>query len=208
MISRFYHIVVLLALAIAGCSAASSHALAADWDRVDWGMTSQQIAAAYGKRARVLDPPIVFGDSYAEVVVLDIPLADQPFRAYFQMDNRSHRLAHVLLERRRQYADPTIWNAVVKDLREELGSPAHACSKEGERGRPTVVNGVWKRPGETVEATYLDFAAPTARLGQNGEITPVDPLLVQPLYRSLYPARRIVIRYSKEGESGLGCGRS
>jgi len=202
MMCRFYHIAVLLALAIPRAAAA------ADWDRVDWGMTAQQVAEAYGTRARVLEPPIVFGDSYAEVVVLDIPFAGQPFRAYFQMDNRTHRLAPVLLERRRQYADPALWNGVVRELRQELGSPAHACTKEGVRGKPTVVNGVWRRPGETVEATYLDFAAPTVRFGENQELPPVDPLIVQPLYRHLYPARRIVIRYSQNGESGLGCGRS
>jgi hypothetical protein len=199
MTRSFYHIAAALAALIARPAAA------ADWDRVSWGMTSTAIAAIYGERAKVLSSPIVFGDSYVDVVLLDVGFADYKFRAYFQMDNATHRLAHVMLERRRQHANPKIWNAVVKGLRETLGKPSRACNEAGERGRPTRVEGVWQRPDETVEATYLDFATPVERYNPSDLLGPDLLIEVQPFYRNLYPARRILIRYSQKGVGRLGC---
>ena len=85
---------------------------ASGWDRVDWGMTSNEIAAIYGARAQRLGAPIVFGDSYSDIVLRNRPFAGYPFLIYFQMDKTSGRLAHVLLERRRQYATRLIFDRV------------------------------------------------------------------------------------------------
>jgi len=194
-----YHIAALLALVIV-----PEPALGAGWDRVAWGASSAEIAAAYGERARVLQHPIIFGDSYADIVLLDTPFAGYAFRVYFQMDKATSRLAHVLLERRRQYANPKVWNAVVAGLREMHGPPDDACNEAAERGRPTVVEGVWQRPGETVTASYLDFAAPVMRYSPNEYLAPNQLLEVQPYYHNLYPARRIVVRYSVTTEPSPG----
>lgn len=198
MTRLFYHIVALAVLIAAPAGAA-------DWDRVSWGMDSAAIAAAYGERAKILSAPIVFGDSYVEVVLLDVPIGDYPFRAYFQMDNATHRLAHVLLERRRQYANPRTWNTVVKELEMQLGKPSRACNEVGDRGKPTIVEGLWQRPDETIEATYLDFATPVERYNPSNLLGPDVLIEVQPFYRNLYPARRILIRYSQKGRGKLGC---
>jgi hypothetical protein len=195
----FYHIAPLLAVLIAAPAAA------AGWDRVAWGATAAEIAAAYGERARVLDPPIDFGAFYAQIVLLDVPYAGYPFRVYFQMDPRTKRLAHVLLERRRQYASPNAWNAVVKALDAELGRPDHACNRVGERGKPTIIDGIWQREGDAVEASYLDFATPVIRYSPEATLPPEQLLEVQPFYRNLYPARRILIRYSPAGTKAMGC---
>src|SRR5258708_19242305 len=61
-------------------------AAAAGWDRVTWGMTASEIAAAYGDRALRLSSPIVFGDSYVELALREQGFSGYPFRVYFQMD--------------------------------------------------------------------------------------------------------------------------
>src|SRR5271166_4534481 len=70
-------------VAILACGilpAAGRPALAAGWDRVTFGMSSAQIAAAYGAQAVVLTSPIVFGDSYVDVALREVRFAGLPFR--------------------------------------------------------------------------------------------------------------------------------
>jgi hypothetical protein len=194
----FYHIAVLLACLIPGREAAA-------WDRVAWGMTSEQIAQAYGDRALLLTEPIVFGDSYVDVALRDFPFAGYPFLVYFQMDPQSHRLAHVMLERRHAYASPKVWNAVVARLHEELGPEILACNRPGNRGKPMDIAGFWQPPDETVKATFLDFAAPVLRYTTEEYLAPDSLLGVQPFLRNLYPKRRILIRYSPRDPKAVAC---
>jgi hypothetical protein len=177
---------ILAALLAVLCGAPASPAAAVGWDRAAWGMTVSEIAAAYGDRALHLASPIVFGDSYAEIVLRDQIFAGYPFRVYFQMDPTTHRLAHVLLERRRQYATPAIFAQVGAALREQLGAESYTCGSPADRGKPTAIDRIWRRPDETVVASYLDFAA---------EI----------LLYSNDPARRILIRYSPAGRGSAAC---
>src|SRR5260221_3081223 len=141
---------------------------------------ASEITAVYGDRALRLAPPIVFGDSYAQIVLRDQIFAGYPFRVYFQMDPATHRLAHVLLERRRQYATPAIFAQVGAALREQLGAASAVCGSTWDRGKPTAIDRIWRRPDQTVVASFLDFAA---------EI----------LLYSNDPARRILIQYSPAG---------
>jgi hypothetical protein len=175
-------------LVAALCSTLAWQADAAGWDRTTWGMTTTEIAAAYGDRAMRLTSPIVFGDSYVDIVLRNQVFAGYPFRVYFQMDPATHRLAHVLLERRRQDATRAIFAQVGTVLREQLGAESATCGSPADRGKPTTIDHIWRRPDETVVASYLDFAA---------EI----------LLYSNDPARRILIRYSPAGHGGDACMR-
>ena len=168
------------------CSALVAPAAAAGWDRAAWGMTVSEITAVYGDRALRLASPIVFGDSYAQIVLRDQIFAGDPFRVYFQMDPATHRLAHVLLERRRQYATPAIFAQVGAALREQLGAESAVCGSPVDRGKPTAIDRIWRRPDQTVVASFLDFTA---------EI----------LLYSNDPARRILIRYSPAGRGSDTC---
>jgi len=161
---------------------------ASGWGRVDWGMTSNDIAAIYGARGQRLGAPIVFGDSYSDIVLRNQPFSGYPFLVYFQMDNASGRLAHVLLERRRQYATRLIFDRVVETLRHDLGPESKRCGGAADRGKPTTIDLLWKRNEETVVLSFLDFAS---------EI----------LDYSNDPARRILIRYSPAGRGPETCKR-
>ena len=76
--SRRGTVTALLALLSA---ALPSPIAAAGWDRVDWGMTSNDIAAIYGARAQRLGSPIVFGDSYSDIVLRNQPFGQQTVNA-------------------------------------------------------------------------------------------------------------------------------
>jgi hypothetical protein len=192
----------LLAAPLLALSAASGRA--AGWDRVEWGMTAREVAAAYGDRVKLLSPPIEFGDSLAPVVLLDTPFGGYGFRVYFQIDKASQRLAHVLLERRRQYADPEIFRTVIETLRRERGREDLVCDRRGGRGAPSLVERIWRGADATVVASYLDFAAPVLDYPPE-EILNRDRLLAeQPRYKSLYPQRRLLIRYGPGG-AGASC---
>jgi hypothetical protein len=161
-------------------AALPSPVVASGWDRVDWGMTSNDIAVLYGARAQRLGSPIVFGDSYSDIVLRDQPFAAYPFRVYFQMDKTSGRLAHVLLERRRQYATRFIFDRVVETLRHDLGPESERCGGPADRGKPTTIDLLWRRNEKTVVVTFLDFAAGILEYSND-------------------PARRILSRYSPPG---------
>src|SRR5258708_36736132 len=77
------------------------------------------------------------------------------------MDPATHRLAHVLLERRRQYATPAIFAQVGAALREQLGAESAVCGSPVDRGKPTAIDRIWRRPDQTRGASFLDFAAET-----------------------------------------------
>jgi hypothetical protein len=165
-------------------------AAAAGWDKVDWGMTAPQLAAAYGAKAKRLQPPIEFGDSYAEVVLTDMAFAGESFRVYFQMDKRTHRLAHVLLERRRQYATPAIFATVLKTLGDQYGTAALACD------RGSFVDHYWQNSGETIEASFLGFSGPALAYQPDQYDDPRRPLAEQVPTQNVSPDRRLLVRFS------------
>ncbi|MDB5405815.1 MAG: hypothetical protein JWL84_727 [Rhodospirillales bacterium] len=171
-------------------SLVAAPAAAAGWDKAQWGMTASQLAAAYGASAHVLQPPIEFGDSYAEVVLTDVAFAGETFRVYFQMDKRTRRLAHVLLERRRQYATPAIFAKVLATLGDRYGSAALGCD------RGSFVDRFWQASDETIEASFLGFAGPTLDYLPDQYDDPRRPLAEQVPLQNVSPDRRLVVRYS------------
>ena len=171
----------------------AAQAEAAGWDKAQWGMSAPEIAAAYagyGARAHRLQPPIEFGDSYAEVVLTDVEFAGFAFRVYFQMDKRTRRLAHVLIERRRQYATPAIFARIVATLEDLNGPAALACD------RRDFVDRFWQGADETIKASYLGFAGPTLDYLPDQYDDPRRSLAEQAPLQSVSPDRRLLVRYS------------
>jgi hypothetical protein len=185
--------VILLLLLAARAEAAGSDRPVWDkaaWDKAAWGMTAPQLAAAYGTGARRLQPPIEFGDSYAEVVLTDASFAGEAFRVYFQMDKRTHRLAHVLLERRRQYATPAVFAKVLATLGDQYGAAALECARGG------FVDRYWQAPDETIKASFLGFSGPSFDYLPDQYDDPRRSLAEQAPLQNVSPDRRLLVRYS------------
>jgi len=72
----------------------------AGWDKARWGMTMDELAAAFGPRLKKLPAPIYYRDSLAMQIVDDVTLGGVRFVALFQMDPGAGRLVQVLLRAR------------------------------------------------------------------------------------------------------------
>ena len=155
------------------------------WDRTRWGMNSAEVARLYRGRAVTLSGRIEFERLYTDVALRKEPFAGYDFTVYFQMDDKTHRLAQVLLERRRQYATAAAWRGVLAALGRSFG----AATKSGERhgdplaGEPQISERAWALPTTTVYASYLDFGN-----GGRGELS-----------------RRLLIRYAPTQRAAAAC---
>jgi hypothetical protein len=151
------------------------------WDRTRWGMTSAEIARLYRGRAVTLSGRIDFDRLYTDVALRKQPFAGHDFTVYFQMDNKTHRLSQVLLERRRQYATAAAWRDVLATLEHSFGATTKSCERHGNplSGEPQISERVWALPTTTVYASYLDFG--------NGERSELS--------------RRLLVRYAPAGKT-------
>jgi hypothetical protein len=183
---------LLAALLLAG--AAHAAAAAADlkgWDRTRWGMSSEEIARAYGDAAVRLDGRVEFAHLYSDVGLRKSPFAGLDFIVYFQMDAQ-HRLAQVLLQRLKQRATGAAWEATLGALEAAFGVPTAACDRRGNplTGTPAVVERVWSLPTTTVRASFIATGAvtPEHAPGDDGNL-----------------ARRLLIRYAPTRAGAAAC---
>jgi hypothetical protein len=176
---------LLLAAAAALTPLAARAADLPGWDRTRWGMTSAEIARLYRGRAVALSGRIDFNQLYTDVALRKEPFAGYDFTVYFQMDDNTHRLAQVLLERRRQYATPAAWRDVLAALGRSFGAARKSCERHGNplAGEPQISERVWALPTTTVYASYLDFG--------NGERSELS--------------RRLLVRYAPTQRAAAAC---
>src|ERR1700726_1598903 len=97
--------------------------IAEAWQGAYWGQSSAALVAHLGKGATVLSPPIDFGDSYADVVLRDVPVGGFPLIAYFQMDKATHGLKRIQLERPRHGVNPAAFRGILAALEAAYGAP-------------------------------------------------------------------------------------
>ncbi|HXQ65129.1 MAG TPA: hypothetical protein VN980_01035 [Alphaproteobacteria bacterium] len=135
----------------------------AGWDKARWGMTMDELAAAFGPRLKKLPAPIYYRDSFVTQVVGDVILGGVRFVALFQMDPGEGRLVQVLLRAKGATPTHTSYVDVLKALEATLGPPAKSECKTGYAGDiPWFrVADRWTFPATSVVLTYYnpDFAA-------------------------------------------------
>ncbi|HEX7966726.1 MAG TPA: hypothetical protein VF502_00800 [Stellaceae bacterium] len=151
------------------------------WDRTRWGMTSPEIVQLYPERAVKLSGRIDFYRLYTDVALRHERFAGYDFTVYFQMDDKTGRLAQVLLERRRQYATPAVWGDVLAALDRTFGAATQSCERRGNplAGKPQINERIWSLPTTTVYASYIDFG-----VGDSSELS-----------------RRLLVRYAPTGKA-------
>lgn len=185
------------ALAVAGVLAGllPRAALAADlpgWDRTRWGMSSAEIAALYGQQAVRLDGRVEFAHLYSDVALRKAAFAGLDFIVYFQMDDNTHLLSQVLLERLKQYATVAAWRAVAGALEQAFGPVTARCDRRGKplEGLPAMLERVWVLPTTTVRASFISLSATTP------ERAPEDDGGF---------GRRLLIRYAPTQKNAAAC---
>jgi hypothetical protein len=150
---------VLLAAILCLLSPAARGAGIVDvWQGTYWGEPSRALVAHFGARATVLPRPLDFGDSYADVVLRNVPVGGFPLIAYFQMDKTTGGLKRIQLERPRHGVTPPAFRAVLAALEAALGAPEAMCGVPPvpASGYQAAAERVWSRHGVVIRAIFRD----------------------------------------------------
>jgi hypothetical protein len=128
------------------------------WAGTSWGEPAASVARHLGSRATVLPEPIDFGDSYAPVVVRDLPVGGVPLIVYYQMDKITQSLKRIQLERPRHGVNPAAFRGVLGALEAAYGPPDLACGVRAApaSGYQAATERVWRRGGVVIRAVFRD----------------------------------------------------
>ncbi|HYU12778.1 MAG TPA: hypothetical protein VEK82_09405 [Stellaceae bacterium] len=136
----------------------SSHgeSIAGAWQGTYWGESSGALLAHFGARATALSRPLDFGDSYADVVLRNVPVGGFPLIAYFQMDKRTGGLKRIQLERPRHGVTPPAFRGVLGALEAAYGTPDTTCGvRPGPAsGYQAAAERIWSRDGVVIRAIF------------------------------------------------------
>ena len=126
------------------------------WEGIHWGESSTALLAHFGAGATALPQPIDFGDSYADVVLRDVPVGGFRLIAYFQMDKTTHGLKRVQLERPRHGVNPMSFRGVLGALEAAYGPPNAMCGvgPGPASGYQAGAERVWRRDGVLIRVVF------------------------------------------------------
>ena len=150
---------VLLAviLSLVGAEARSDD-IAELWQAAHWGESSAALFARFAGSATALPRPLDFGDSYAEIVLRNVPVGGVRLIAYFQMDKATHGLKRIQLERPRHGVNPMAFRGVLGALETAYGAPDLMCGigPGPASGYQAAAERVWTRNGVVIRAIFRD----------------------------------------------------
>jgi len=150
-------ILTILVLSLLSASA-RAEGLSHIWRGLHWGEASTAVYAQLGRQATVLPRPIDFGDSYAELVLRNVPVGGFPLVAFFQMDKATGGLKRIQLERQRHGVNPPAFRGVLAALEAEFGPPDMMCGiRPGPAsGYQAAAERIWRRDGAVIRAIFRD----------------------------------------------------
>ena len=143
------------------------------WQGADWGDSSAALLARFAGHATALARPIDFGDSYADVVLRDVPVGGVQLIAYFQMDKTTHRLKRIQLERPRHGVNPAAFRAVLSALETAYGSPDLMCGTgpAPASGYQTAAERIWRRNGLVIRTIFRSTTIEAFEGCPDGDLT-------------------------------------
>jgi hypothetical protein len=177
---------IVLVLCTALAVPASAERLDDAWAGTHWGESPESLQRHFGPRAFTLPQPIDFGDSYAPLVLRDLPVGGFPMIVYYQIDKATHGLKRIQIERPRHMVNPTAFRSVFMALDDDYGAPDLSCGVLP--GPTTAYQGaaeyVWNRGGMVIRAIFRD----TTLEAFGGCYSPACGLTAQLLVRISPPA--------------------
>jgi hypothetical protein len=143
------------------------------WQGADWGDSSAALLARFADHATALARPIDFGDSYADVVLRDVPVGGVQLIAYFQMDKATHRLKRIQLERPRRGVNPVAFRAVLGAIEAAYGSPDLMCGTGPgpASGYQTAAERIWRRNGLVIRTVFRSTTIEAFEGCPDGDLT-------------------------------------
>jgi hypothetical protein len=144
--------------ALLSAPAAHSERLDDAWDGTSWGEPPEALQRHFGARGYALPQPLDFGDSYAPLVLRDVPLDGLRLIAYYQIDKATHGLKRIQLELPRHRVNAGAFSQAFVALDADYGAPDIRCGTLP--GPTTAYQGaaeyVWNRGGLVIRAIFRD----------------------------------------------------
>jgi hypothetical protein len=139
-------------------AAAGSDGIADFWKGTYWGEPGSARLAHFAGRATLLQRPIDFGDSYAQIVLRRVMVGGIPLVAFFQQDKRTGGLKRIQLERQRHGVTPPAARAVLGALEAAYGAPDATCGipPGPASGYQAGAERVWQHDGLVIRAIFRD----------------------------------------------------
>jgi hypothetical protein len=177
---------LIVAAMILHVAAARADGLDDAWAGTSWGESPEALQRHFGMRGFALPQPLDFGDSYAPLVVRDVPVGGYPLIAYYQIDKVTHGLKRIQLELPRHMVNAGAFHGVFLTLDADYGAPDVSCGILP--GPTTAYQGaaeyVWHRGGAVIRAIFRD----TTLQAWGGCYSPACGLTAQLLLRISPPA--------------------
>lgn len=132
--------------------------LAEIWDGTSWGEPGRDLVEHFDGEATILASPLIYGDSFTQVVLRDVEVGGVTLVAFFQMDKKTGGLKRIQLERQRHGVNPPAFRGVAAGLEAAFGAPGAYCA-----AGPAARNGFqaateldWWRDGDLIRAIFRD----------------------------------------------------
>jgi hypothetical protein len=143
------------------------------WQGGHWGESSAALFARFAGSATALPRPLDFGDSYADVVLRNVPVGGVQLIAYFQMDKASHGLKRIQLERPRHGVNPMAFRGVLGAIEAAYGAPDLMCGigPGPASGYQAAAERIWRRNGIVIRAIFRSTTIEAFEGCPDGDLT-------------------------------------
>jgi len=149
--------ILLLTLIAAVTAYGSSKPADVDgWDGVRWGMTDEEVKAAFGSEARIMEPREDAKEGlYSNILLSSVKLGGQEFRASLWMDSDTKKLKKIVFVPKEQ-PEGYEWAETFIKLEESLVGKYGAPDVEETSNDPgTSAERKWVFPSTLIEMSYL-----------------------------------------------------
>ncbi len=126
------------------------------WEKLKWGMTGDEIKAAFGKDIKVHKPREDAGEGvYSDLELTGLTIGGEPFRASLWMNSSAKKLTKIVFVPKGEsegYGRAETFIKVEEDLVSKYGDP-HVEETSNDPG--TSAERKWAFPSTVIELSYL-----------------------------------------------------
>ncbi|HEX7318566.1 MAG TPA: hypothetical protein VF297_31955 [Pyrinomonadaceae bacterium] len=125
------------------------------WQQGWWGMTADELLQTFGSQLQKLPKRDLYRGTYAEYVIPNYRVDNDPYTVIFQMDNRTNRLAQVIVrseEYPKESPHPSAFDRLEALLSQKYGSVRYR--KDDDEGRFVRRERQWVFPTTTIDLSY------------------------------------------------------
>jgi len=143
------------------------------WQGAHWGEASAALLGHFAASATALPRPLDFGDSYADVVLRNVPVGGIRLIAYFQMDKATHGLKRIQLERPRHGVNPAAFRGVLGAIEAAYGPPDLMCGTGPgpASGYQAAAERTWRRRGIVIRTIFRSTTIQAFEGCPDGDLT-------------------------------------